>query len=376
MGLAMQNAICFEPLRLSDTRRLLLSNLTLFNQTDDSTLRDSIRQFLVLCDHQAWLVSKSSAITKPDDTQSSLLAVIGFQVTDPEARRATLHLFTDLFTDAVDDTKSLLIAILEKAFYQTNIYRLEFAVPENKTEWITAICAAGFQEEGKLRNYITNHTRNRHHNVRMHSFLRPEFKAYSTAFIPFSKGLFAISGDQNLLSNTAFIRYGDTFTFPLQQEIAEILGLLDESGRLFEFSEIKAHVSGQRFWILPDAPKPVLAAAEQVADYFSGRLIRFDLPLNLNQGSQFQQKVWQALSDIPYGSTWTYEELAYHLAPGDWLAARNLARAVGSACGANPLPLILPCHRVIGKNGHLVGFNGGLDIKEYLLDHEIMGLNE
>jgi O-6-methylguanine DNA methyltransferase len=101
---------------------------------------------------------------------------------------------------------------------------------------------------------------------------------------------------------------------------------------------------------------------------------QFDVPLHLEQGSPFQQKVWRALADIPFGVTRTYEDIACTISQENTIEARKMARAVGSACGANPLPLILPCHRVIGKNGRLVGFSGGLDIKEYLLAHEIMGL--
>jgi len=98
-------------------------------------------------------------------------------------------------------------------------------------------------------------------------------------------------------------------------------------------------------------PDPVLdAAVAQLADYFAGRRRDFDLPL-APQGTAFQQRVWQALQRIPYGATWTYGELA--------AAVNSHPRAVGGACGANPLPIVVPCHRVTAGGGKPGGFSGG-----------------
>jgi methylated-DNA-[protein]-cysteine S-methyltransferase len=101
-------------------------------------------------------------------------------------------------------------------------------------------------------------------------------------------------------------------------------------------------------------------AAAQLGRYFEGNLHRFDLPLD-PVGTEFQLSVWFALSEIPYGSTSTYAEHARRVGrPGS-------ARAVGSANGRNPLSIVLPCHRVIGADGSLTGFAGGLQAKRYLL---------
>lgn len=82
------------------------------------------------------------------------------------------------------------------------------------------------------------------------------------------------------------------------------------------------------------------------------------------QGTPFQNKVWQAISEIPPGDTRTYQQIAHKI------GRPNAARAVGAACGANPLPLVVPCHRVVASNGGLGGFAGGLELKQWLLDHE------
>ena len=108
----------------------------------------------------------------------------------------------------------------------------------------------------------------------------------------------------------------------------------------------------------------VLARArEQLAEYFAGSRTAFDLPL-APAGTAFQRRVWDALRTIPYGATLSYSELARRL--GDPRATR----AVGAANGKNPIPIIVPCHRVIGARGELTGFGGGLERKRWLLEHE------
>jgi methylated-DNA-[protein]-cysteine S-methyltransferase len=109
---------------------------------------------------------------------------------------------------------------------------------------------------------------------------------------------------------------------------------------------------------------PVLAeATTQLREYFAGTRTTFELPLQMH-GNAFEQRVWAALREIPYGETASYGEIAGQLgAPG-------AARAVGVANARNPIAIIVPCHRVIGANGKLVGFGGGLPMKRALLDLE------
>jgi methylated-DNA-[protein]-cysteine S-methyltransferase len=114
-----------------------------------------------------------------------------------------------------------------------------------------------------------------------------------------------------------------------------------------------------------EGSSPVLAeAARQLDAYFQGELVTFELPLELS-GSEFQRRCWLALASIPYGQTVSYAEQARRLGLGS-----DAARAVGAANGQNPLPIVLPCHRVIGANGSLTGFGGGLHVKRFLLEHE------
>ena len=105
-------------------------------------------------------------------------------------------------------------------------------------------------------------------------------------------------------------------------------------------------------------------AAAQLDAYFAGELTSFDVPLDLG-GTEFQRHCWLALATIPYGQTVSYGEQARRIGLGP-----DSARAVGAANGQNPLPVVLPCHRVIGSDGSLTGFGGGLPLKRFLLEHE------
>ncbi|MBV9696742.1 MAG: methylated-DNA--[protein]-cysteine S-methyltransferase [Gammaproteobacteria bacterium] len=109
--------------------------------------------------------------------------------------------------------------------------------------------------------------------------------------------------------------------------------------------------------------RPFARVRAQLGEYFAGRRQRFELKL-APAGTPFQLAVWRALCEIPYGETWSYGELARHV------GVAGGARAVGLANGANPLPIIVPCHRVIGADGSLTGFGGGLAIKRSLLSLE------
>lgn len=120
-------------------------------------------------------------------------------------------------------------------------------------------------------------------------------------------------------------------------------------------------------WIADAAP--FRAAVAQLDEYFAGERRRFDLAL-APRGTDFQRRVWRALTEIPYGKTTSYGELARRI------GNPSASRAVGLANGANPLPIVVPCHRVIGADGSLTGFGGGLPIKRKLLALEGTDANE
>ena len=121
---------------------------------------------------------------------------------------------------------------------------------------------------------------------------------------------------------------------------------------------------------IDSSPNPLLTeAGRQIEAYFRGELREFDLPL-APRGTPFQCEIWERLRSIPYGSTMTYGSLSKR--------QRTSARAVGGACGANPIPLIIPCHRIVGQNGQLTGYSGrgGIQTKHQLLLLEKRSLEE
>ncbi len=115
--------------------------------------------------------------------------------------------------------------------------------------------------------------------------------------------------------------------------------------------------------VLEDDPLLLAEALRQLEEYFAGRRRCFDLPLVL-LGTPFQKSVWRAVTEIPFGATWTYRELAQRI------GRPAAVRAVGAALAANPIPIVVPCHRVVGNGGELRGYAGGLAVKEWLLAHE------
>lgn len=148
----------------------------------------------------------------------------------------------------------------------------------------------------------------------------------------------------------------------MKSPVGKLLLAADESGlRFLLFAEGRTPPSIEPDWkhdsILLQEPMRQLRA------FFAGELHRFDLPL-APQGTEFQKRVWNALLEIPFGETTSYGELARRL------GNPTASRAVGLANGSNPIAIIIPCHRVIGSNGKLTGYGGGLPNKRWLLDFE------
>ena len=147
----------------------------------------------------------------------------------------------------------------------------------------------------------------------------------------------------------------------LDSPVGELLLIGEKKLERIEFQTSKNRVTPGKDWTEDaDAFKD---AVDQLNAYFKGERSRFDVEMDL-KGTEFQKRVWLKLVQIPYGTTISYGELAKRI------GNPKASRAVGMANGKNPIPIIIPCHRVIGKNGTLTRFGGGLDIKQTLLDLE------
>lgn len=139
------------------------------------------------------------------------------------------------------------------------------------------------------------------------------------------------------------------------------IGPLVLAGDRDALQAIRFHGSADPAWIVDRAP--FRSVIDQLRAYFAAELTTFSVPL-APSGTDFQMRVWEELQTIPYGQTATYREIA------ERVGKPAAVRAVGAANGANPIPIIVPCHRVIGSNGKLTGFGGGLPMKERLLQLE------
>jgi len=157
------------------------------------------------------------------------------------------------------------------------------------------------------------------------------------------------------MTNATYYRYVDSPIGKL------MLAGNDQGLERIEFESAKTNMGPQPEWSPTESG--LADAARQLEEYFAGRRQSFDLALRPG-GTEFQQRTWNALRDIPYGETVSYADLARRI------GKPRAVRAVGAANGRNPLPIVVPCHRVIGSNGHLTGFAAGTEIKKQLLKLE------
>ena len=150
---------------------------------------------------------------------------------------------------------------------------------------------------------------------------------------------------------------GELYRTNTDSPIGTLVLVGDETGlRHLHFPDDHARVNLEAV----EDPTRFTEALEQLDVYWSGEEMEFDLPL-APQGTPFREKVWDALRGVPYGTTVGYGEIAKRI------GKPSAARAVGGACGSNPLPILIPCHRIVGASGALTGFGGGLPIKKKLL---------
>ncbi len=132
------------------------------------------------------------------------------------------------------------------------------------------------------------------------------------------------------------------------------------------FVQGQVHMPDSSPWLSQDQHPVLLSTADQLAAYFNGQRQAFELNLATHWGTPFQRRVWQALTQIPFGQTSSYGQIAHAI------GNPKAVRAVGAAIGQNPHSIVVPCHRVLGANGSLTGFAGGLHRKQYLLHHEAL----
>lgn len=269
---------------------------------------------------------------------------------------------------SIEDRKSSFDSLLRYSFFDLQIHRIQVLIPVTDEASDQVLLECNMKQEAILEEAL--YVDGVYCDAALFSLLDSEYPDYSVGFVPFRKGVVAIRGDNEVIEMTKFFSYGKPVEGNLERNVAIRTGIADSSGVL------KPEGSPEyKDLINMEFPKEVMRCMVELNEYFLKRRTTFTIHTKPLHGSDFQKKVWDKVNTIPYGVTKSYEDIALELTGGDKVSARNLTRAVGSACGDNPLPILVPCHRIIGKDGKLVGFSGGLEIKEFLLNHEMFGIH-
>lgn len=251
-------------------------------------------------------------------------------------------------------------------FIQNNIYKLSITVASSNSIVSKAIMNCGFVQEAVLHAEYLNGIE--YEDAGLFYMVAPEYRHYNVCFVPFQRGIVAVYGGDDYISSVSFYRYGEAPADRFTRDAALYIDILDSDGLFLRRSSPEYDIDIAELQYLP---QELIKAYIQLKEYFTKRRETFDINVKLiKEPSEFQLKVWNVLKKIPYGATYSYEDVALELTADNIKEARKLTRAVGAACSENPVPIFVPCHRVIGKDGKLVGFAGGVEFKDFLLQHE------
>lgn len=345
------STIEIKPLRIADAA--ILRKLGVFPGSL-KRVEASIRHLQAVSEQDCLLVTRAG----PDgDPEYGFIALVPDPF-HPEHGRLSLK------ASSSDLMPLMLEMAARTAFVERSFLRIDTWVP--LTESVAVYEELGFQTEGALPGVLFRNAPSVER--KQLSLLKTRNIFPAVGIIPYHYGLITVTGTADRVESLAFHASGEPVADPYIRDHFQIWQLIDESGHL----DLSA-VSLERALSEPRPPM-VAQAVQEVKAYLARERVDFDLAVDLSCGSPFQQKVWSLLRQIPFGTTVTYLDIARQLAGDDIRKARSLTRAVGSACGANPVPIIVPCHRVIGHDGRLTGYSGGIQNKEFLLAHELFGV--
>ena len=284
----------------------------------------------------------------------------------PDRKMCRAHLEFVFTKDANADTQSAIVDRLLKYCFLEQFYHKVTVICDSGNEGLERIImGAGFVQEAVLRDEVRKKTG--FTDSGLFSMLSYEYPEYNVCFVPFERGVAMVCGGKSYIDRVKLFHYGQKIESDrFAENVAGGLGLLEETGGLAR-NDGRYAIDAEQIEYLPEE---VGRASLQLAEYFSSSRAGFDVNIQFSQGTEFQREVWKALCGIPYGATVSYEDIAMTLTGGDKAKARKITRAVGAACGDNPISVVVPCHRVIGKDGSIVGYSAGIDIKDYLLLHE------
>lgn len=269
-----------------------------------------------------------------------------------------------LTDESKDRAGDIMTTLLDHCFIEENIHKISIILYGDNLYLEDILTEEGFIQEAVLKDEIESSTG--FEDAGLFCLLRPEYRKYNFCFVPFTLGVVVVGGDNDKIDHIELLHYGDPVNNPFAKDVANHSGFLNDEGRLLPNTD--------KLYDLDDSageylPSEVWKAYRELMEYFDKKRSSFTVRYDLSDATPFQRKVWEALTQISYGNMRSYEDIAKDIADTP-KQARNLTRAVGAACSDNPYPVIIPCHRVIGKDGTLVGYAAGVDIKDFLLTHE------
>ena len=285
-----------------------------------------------------------------------------------DGRRRVIKITTKI--TEVSILESMVDELLRKCFFKSNCHKLSILLTVEDALLEEAITSLGFIQEALLTDEIVRIKDGvrTYSDAGLFSIKRAEYSRYNTCFVPFQRGVVAVTGGVDYVDSVTFLSYGKAIEDEFVFECAWYQGITDDNGIIYSRNEYPFEVTATDFEFMP---AELIRAYDELKEYFHKTRDSFDINVRINSGTEFQLSVWTALKRIPYGVTKSYEDIALELTGNDLKQARKLTRAVGKACSENPVPIIIPCHRVIGKNGMLVGFSGGIEFKDFLLQNEL-----
>ena len=284
----------------------------------------------------------------------------------PDRKNCRAHIEFVFTSDANADTQSGVVDEVLRYCFLDQFYHKVTVICNHGNEGLERILTgAGFMQEAVLRDEVRH--KNGFEDAGLYAMLSYEYPNYNICFVPFERGVAMVSGGCDFVDSVKLFHYGQIVEDKFAHNIAGSLGLLDANGGLMRNDEGIYNLEEDQLSYLPGE---LAKAYVELKEYFESMRAGFDINVRFSVGTPFQKKVWNALNSIPYGGTASYEDIALMLTDGSLPEARKITRAVGAACSDNPVAVIVPCHRVIGKDGSIVGYSAGIDIKDYLLLHE------
>lgn len=271
------------------------------------------------------------------------------------------HSVTIRFIGSVDNTFA--DELLKYLFFSKGIYKVSVIISVDDEHTEAVLVRNGFLQEAVLHEEL--YEDDTFVDAGLFYITLPMYKQYSVGFLPFQRGIIAVSGGVDYVDDVSFLRFDEA---PKNEYIKRCA---DHSGLTLNGKMKPRGDECYKEYRAEELPAEVMRAISQIREYLLKKRQSFDINVRCDNASEFKLSVWECIKKIPYGYTISYEDIALDLTDGDIKKASKLTRAVGHACAENPVPIIVPCHRVIGKNGKLVGFKDGVEFKDFLLTHEL-----